>query len=485
MHPYQEYGKQFIDGEYRDGSSSSVCTVRNPYNQAVLAEISLANRDDIDEAYRCAEHAQKDWASASPFERAEVIEKAAEIMNQKREKMNRIIVEETGGFPPKANREIEQGIEHTKEAATFPFRMNGDIYPSTIPGKESRVYRLPAGVVNVISPWNFPFFLSVRSVAPALAAGNGVVLKPDLNTPISGGMLIAQVFAEAGLPPGLLNVVTADLDEVGNAFIEHPVPDVISFTGSIAAGRKIGEIAGRHLKKASLELGGNSPFVVLDDADVEQAVSAAVFGKYMHSGQVCMAINRMIVDDSIYDSFVEALTEKVKTLTPGDPANFAIIGPLIHEGQARRLQDMLDRTIQEGARAVLRGKIEGNKVEPSVLADVTNDMTLAQNEIFGPVAVVIRAHGEEEAIHLANDTNAGLSASVFAGSLQRGIQAAKRIRAGMVHVNDQPINDEALCAFGGEKDSGIGRHNGAWALDEFTTAQWISVQEAPRKYPFS
>jgi acyl-CoA reductase-like NAD-dependent aldehyde dehydrogenase len=482
---FEAYSQMPIGGVWRRGSSDTSCRVVNPYNDEVLVDIQLANIQDIDEAYKSAKEVQKEWAQTSPFARAKIMERAARLFDERREEIIKIIVQETGGFPPKAMREVEQSIEHTKEASTFPMRMSGLIHPSHIPGKESRVYRLPAGVVTVITPWNFPMFLSVRAVAPALATGNGVVLKPDLNTPISGGLLIAKIFEEAGIPKGLLNVVVADIEEVGDEFIEHPIPRVISFTGSIQAGRRIGEVAGRNLKKVSLELGGNSPFVVLDDADVDQAVSAAVFGKYMHQGQVCMAINRMIVDRSVYDEFVVKLKEKVLNLKVGNPAEGAVIGPLINDTQVTRLKKLIEKSIEEGAEPILLGKIEGRLVEPSILINVHNDMAVAQNELFGPVAVVIPVDGEDEAIQVANDTESGLSAAVFSGSLQRGIQAAKRIQSGMVHVNDQPINDEALCAFGGEKASGIGRHNGEWALEEFTTTQWLSVQEKPRKYPFS
>lgn len=474
-----------IGGTWSNGSSKYKYKVTNPYNQEVLTEINLADENDIHEAYESTKRAQMEWANTSPFKRAEIIEKAADILEQKRHEINQIIVAETGGFPLKANREIDQAIEHIKEASTFPLRMNGLIHPSHITGKESRIYRLPVGVVSVISPWNFPFFLSMRAVAPALATGNGVVIKPDLQTPISGGLLIAQTFEEAGIPKGLINVIVADVEEIGDAFIEHPVPRLISFTGSTAAGRHIAEVAGRNLKKVSLELGGNCPFVVLDDADINQAVSAAVFGKFLHQGQVCMAINRMIVVRSVYEDFVSTLTEKVQKLKIGNPAEGCVIGPLINKKQVNRLKEMVDESIREGAKVVLRGEIRGQIVEPMVLIDVRNEMAIAQNEIFGPVAIVIPADDEQDAIRIANDTDYGLSAAVFSGSLERGIKAAKQIKAGMVHVNDQTINDDSLCAFGGEKASGIGRHNGEWALEEFTTVKWISVQETPRKYPFS
>jgi acyl-CoA reductase-like NAD-dependent aldehyde dehydrogenase len=484
MGKYLLYERMPIDSTWKEGSSNSHHQVTNPYNQEVLADIKLANIKDIDDAYKVAEKAQVEWEKVSAFEKAKVMEKAATLIEDRRDEITRIIMEETAGFQPIASRQIQQTLEHLKEASTFPMKMNGLIQPALVPGKENRVYRIPIGVVGVISPWNAPFYLSMRSVAAALATGNGVVIKPDLQTPISGGLLIARIFEDAGLPRGLLNVTIADLADIGDAFIEHPIPRVISFTGSSTAGRHIGAICGQHFKKACLELGGNSPFIVLEDADIDQAVAASVYGRFLHQGQVCMAINRMIVVREVYQQFVKKLLEKVQKLPIGDPAEGAVIGPLINQKQVDKLLNMIEKSIQEGANPILEGKVNGQIVEPWVLIDAKNDMTISKNEAFGPVATVIPVDNEEEAVRIANDTEYGLSAAVFSSSLQRGVQVAKRIKAGMVHVNDQTINHEVLCPFGGEKASGMGRHNSKWALEEFTSFQWLSIQEQPRTFPF-
>jgi aldehyde dehydrogenase (NAD+) len=483
---FNQFNNILYGGSWQEGTSQTLYQVTNPYNREVLTEIRLNSVQDIDQAYQTALKAQKGWAETPASRKAEIMERAAQLLQEKREELVRILIRETGSTHLKANVEIDLATNILKESATFPYRMTGMIFPGTIPGKENRVYRKPVGVVTVISPWNVPLHLSMRSVAPALAAGNSVVLKPDLQTAISGGLVLAKIFEEAGLPSGVLNVIVADIPEIGDAVIEHPIPRMISFTGSTAVGKHIAEVAGRNLKKASLELGGNSAFIVLDDADLEQAVSAAMFGKFFHHGQICMAINRMIIDRKRYHEFAELFREKAETLKVGDPSDPQVhIGPLINEKQAARIRSFMDDSLAEGAHLLLKGSIDGNLMTPHILTDVSNNMTIARNEVFGPVAVMIPVDGEEEAIRVANDTVHGLSGAVFTSNVERGVRVAKQLQTGMAHVNDQTINDEPFVSFGGEKESGIGRHNGQWALEEFTTVQWISVQEAARTYPFS
>jgi len=483
---YAKWNMLLIGGVWREGSSSTVYDNQNPYSGETLVSLKLANERDIDEAYRSAEQAQKGWEATPAFEKCRIIEKAIHALEARKDEVQQLIIDELGGTRLKAHVELELTTGFMKEAATYPLRMNTEILPSAVPGKENRIYRTPVGVVGVIAPWNFPLHLAMRSVVSALATGNGVVLKPDLQTCITGGMLICEVFQEAGLPDGLLNLIVTDLAETGDAVIEHPIPRLISFTGSTAAGRHIAEVAGRHLKKAALELGGNSAFVVLDDADLEQAASAAVFGKFMHHGQICMAVNRFIVDRSVYPEFSERLKEKMSKLKTGDPADpDTVIGPLINRRQVDRVLALIEKSVEEGARIMVQGEVKGNLIEPFLIIDAKNEMTIAQTEIFGPVAVIIPVDGEEAAIRAANDTPNGLSGAVFTGSLERGLQVGKQIKTGMLHINDQSINDEPHIAFGGEKASGLGRFGGEWALEEFTTYRWISLQNTPRAYPFS
>jgi aldehyde dehydrogenase (NAD+) len=365
------------------------------------------------------------------------------------------------------------------EAASMPATVQGHIIPVDKPGKEARVYKKPVGVVGVISPWNFPLHLSNRSVAPALALGNGVVLKPSNDTPVTGGLLLAKIYEEAGVPPGLLNVVVGSSSTIGDAFSRHPVPRVLTFTGSTPVGRHIARIAGESplLKRIGLELGGNAPLVVLDDADLGKAVECALIGRFIHQGQICMSTNRIIVDNSIYDRFVEAYTEAARTVKFGDPNEpDTFVGPLCNDSQVRNVLNSIAQARAAGFREQLSGGVEGRVVPPHVFSDVTNDSDFARHEIFGPVAPLIRASDETEALAFANDTEFGLSSAVFTQNEARGLAFAQQIEAGMTHINDITIHDYPNVMFGGEKNSGLGRFNGKWIVEEFTTDHFISIQ---------
>jgi aldehyde dehydrogenase (NAD+) len=483
--PYEGFESMPIGRRWREGRAGRRIAVLDPYRQETLLEIAAAGPADVDEAYRAAAEAQPAWAAAPLQQRCGVLEAAAASLAARREEIVGWLVRESGSTRAKARFEWELALAVLHRAAAQPYEMEGYVLPSSVPAKDSFSVRKPAGVVGVISPWNFPLHLTNRSLAPALAAGNAVVLKPASETPVTGGLWLAKLFEEAGLPPGVLNVVVGGGGDLGDSLVTHPVPRVISFTGSTEVGRRVGELAGRHLKRVCLELGGNTPCVVLADADLERAVPAAVCGKFLHAGQICMAINRLIVDRAVYAPFLERFTERVKALRVGDPASEdTAVGPLINRRQLERARALADQTIAAGARAVLDGPAQGLVMPPVILADVKNDMPAAQGELFAPVAVLIEAHGDDDAIELANATRAGLSAAVFSRDTGRALAAARRIVAGMTHVNDMPVHDDATGPFGGEKESGHGRYGGRWSLDEFTTQQWLTVQQAPRAYPF-
>jgi len=482
---FTDLAQQYIDGEWRPGTGSWDIIDFNPYDDEKLASITIATVDEVDEAYRAAARAQKKWAATNPYARRGVFEKALRLIEEREQEISEVIVAELGGTRLKAAFELHLAKEFLRESIHLALRPEGRILPSPVDGKENRLYRLPVGVVGVISPFNFPFLLSIKSVAPALALGNGVVLKPHQNTPIVGGSLVAKIFEDAGLPGGLLNVVITDIAEIGDAFIEHPVPKVISFTGSDKVGRHVATVCAANFKRSILELGGNSALVVLDDADIDYAVDAAVFSRFVHQGQVCMAANRVLVDRSIADEFTEKFVAKVRTLKSGDPRDpETVIGPLINSSQADAVSSVVEQAIAEGATALVHGTKTNNLVEPSVLTDVPADSALLQQEVFGPVAFLIPFDGEEEAVRLVNDTPYGLSGAVHTGDIERGVAFAQQIDTGMFHVNDGTVHDEPVVPFGGEKHSGIGRLNGDTTADSFTTLKWISVQHGRSGFPF-
>ncbi|WP_329400995.1 aldehyde dehydrogenase family protein [Streptomyces melanogenes] len=482
---FTDLAHQYIDGEWRTGSGSWDIIDFDPYNGEKLAAITVATVDEVDEAYRAAERAQIGWGETNPYSRRLVFERALRITEEREPEIIEAIVTELGGTRLKAGYEVHLAKEFLREAIQLAIRPEGRILPSPVDGKENRVYRLPVGVVGVISPFNFPFLVTLKSVAPALALGNAVVIKPNQNAPVVGGGLIAKIFEDAGLPAGLLNVLVTDIAEIGDALIEHPVPKVISFAGSDRTGRHVAAVAGSHFKRAILELSGNSALVVLDDADIDYAVEAAVFSRFVYQGQVCMAANRVLVDRSIEQKFTEKFCARVSALKTGDPADPATdIGPVINNFQADALTSLVDQALAEGATALVRGRTRGSLVEPTVLTGLPEDSPLLRQEIFGPVVLLLSFDGEEEAVRMANDSPYGLSGAVHTANVERGVRFAKRIVTGMIHVNDSTIQDEPLVAFGGEKYSGLGRLNGDATIEAFTTQKWISVQHGRSLFPF-
>ena len=484
---YQNLEQLPLAGEWRNGRAGRTLEVVDPFDQSSLLSIPMANAEDLDASYRRARDVQPDWALTPASERAGVMQKVVELMDERREELLGWLIRESGSTRIKAQAELAAARAITLESAAMANRVAGMVMEAQVPGKESRVFRKPLGVIGIISPWNFPLHLTQRSLAPALALGNSVVIKPASDTPLTGGLLLARLFEEAGLPAGVLSVVVGAGSEIGDAFVDHEVPRLISFTGSTQVGKGIGRraVGGDHLKQVALELGGNSPFVVLDDADIEQAVDAALVGKFLHQGQICMAINRIIVDASVHDAFVDRFVARARELKVGNPIqDDTVIGPIINAKQRDGLLEMIETAKGEGAQVMLEGETQGQLVPPHVFTDVTNDMSLAQNEIFGPVVGIQKARDEAHALELANGTEYGLSASVFTADIARGERFARQVEAGMVHVNDMPVNDDPRAPFGGEKNSGLGRFNGDWVLEEFTTDQWVSLQVEPRQYPF-
>ncbi|MFJ4686174.1 aldehyde dehydrogenase family protein [Streptomyces sp. NPDC088789] len=482
---FTDLAQQYIDGEWRPGTGSWDIIDFDPYDGEKLASITIATVDEIDQAYRAAERAQREWAATNAFVRRAVMERALRLVEEREAEIAEAIISELGGTRVKAGFELHLAKEFLRDSIGLATAEEGRLIPSPVPGKENRLYRVPVGVVGVVSPFNFPFLLALKSVAPALALGNGVVLKPHQDTPVCGGTLLAKIFEDAGLPAGVFNVVITDIAEIGDAFIEHPVPKVISFTGSDKIGRHVATVCASRFKRVVLELGGNSALVVLDDADLDYAVDAAVFSRYIHQGQVCMAANRVLVDRSVADEFTEKFVAKVTSLKTGDPRDpETVIGPVINASQAETISSAVEQALAEGATALVRGTTRDNLVEPSVLTDLPAGSPLLRQELFGPVAFLIPFDGEEEAVRLVNDTPYGLSGAVHTADPERGVRFARRIDTGMFHVNDGTVNDEPLVPFGGEKDSGMGRLNGESTAEAFTSLKWISIQRGRSAFPF-
>jgi benzaldehyde dehydrogenase (NAD) len=478
-------GKIFVDGEFRTPAGGASLTVLDKAAQEPIGTAGVASTDDLDAAVRAAKAAQPGWA-AEPYDvRAGMLRAAASELQRRADEIATLLVRETGSIRGKADYEVGGAANELFEAAGLTSRATATIIPSHNPTRVSVVERIPRGVVGCITPWNFPLILGMRVLAPALALGNAVVLKPSPETPIGGGLVIAEVFAAAGLPAGLLQVVPGGV-EVGQALVAHPDVAMIHFTGSTRTGRQIAEVAGRELKHCSLELGGDNALVVLDDADADYAAMIGAWSAYHYQGQTCITAGRHIVARPLYDRYVKALAERAAAITLGDPASDAVgLGPLINETQRDRAQRMLDAALEAGARVVEGGSADGLYYRPTVVVDVPTDSDLWREEIFAPIAPVIPVDSDEEAIALVNDTPYGLVNAVVTGDIDRGRAFAERCRSGMVHVNDATPQDEAHAPFGGLGASGLGGRAGGEAnLEEFTETRWISVQRGQVEYPY-
>ncbi|MEU4227969.1 benzaldehyde dehydrogenase [Nonomuraea sp. NPDC026600] len=484
LDPATWQGRIFVAGAWSPGGGGTI-DVTEPATGSVLGQAGLADAADLGRAAESAAEAQREWAATPHPRRAAVLRRAAQLWTEHAEEITWWNVREVGAVPAMAGFAVHVAEQECYEAASLPSRSYGELLPSEEP-RLSMARRMPVGVVGVISPFNVPIILGIRSVAPALALGNAVILKPDPRTAVTGGVTIARVLEEAGLPPGVFQMLPGGSD-VGEAMVTHPLVRVISFTGSTAAGRRVGELAGRHLKRAHLELGGNSALIVLDDADVDQAANLAAFGTFFHQGQICMTTGRHLVHERVYDDFVERLAAKAANLPVGDPASQEVaLGPLIDVGQRDRIHRVVTASVDAGAKLAAGGTYDGLFYPATVLSEVTPDAPAFTEEIFGPVAPVARFSGLEEAVRLATATEYGLSLGIVTRDVMKGLALADRIPTGIVHINDQTVSDEANSPFGGIGASGTGaRFGGASAnIDAFTETRWVTVRGEPPTYPF-
>ncbi len=475
-------GRAFSGGWIQAGGGDA--PVREPATGAELGRVGVAAAADISAAAKAAAAAQPAWAATPYTQRAAILRRAGQIWLENAAEIEDWSVREGGKIPPAAQFETHVATEEVFEAATLPSRPYGELLPSENPHL-SFVERIPAGVVGVIAPFNFPQILAIRSVAPALALGNAVVLKPDPRTAVCGGIVLARIFEEAGLPAGLLHVLPGG-PEVGEAMITDPAISVISFTGSTAAGRKVGALAGQHLKRVHLELGGNSAMIVLDDADLDKAASAGAWGSFLHQGQICMTTGRHLVQDAVYDDYVARLAEKASHLPVGDPASGQVaLGPIIDERQRDKVHGLVTASVDAGAKLAAGGTYEGLFYRPTVLADVSPAMPAYANEVFGPVAPVVRFSTIDDAAKLAADSEYGLSLGILTKDVMRGLELARRIPTGIVHINDQTVDDAPNTPFGGVRASGTGaRFGGTSNLEAFTSVRWVTMRADIAPYPF-
>jgi acyl-CoA reductase-like NAD-dependent aldehyde dehydrogenase len=480
--------KQFIGGSWIDAADGATYEDRDPYNGEVVAIVPAGGADDARRAIEAASAAFPAWSASSPAERQSVFLKAADILESRRDEVVSMLARETGATFGFGMFQMHFVPGLFRQAAAVGYQPIGQILPSDNPGTFAMGVRKPVGVVGAIAPWNAALILSARSIAAPLALGNTVVLKPSEWSPVSGGLLWGEIFAEAGLPDGVLNIVThapGQAAAIGDELVSHPAVRRINFTGSTHVGRLLAEAAGRHLKRVVLELGGYNPVIVLADADVDYAVNATAFGAFLHQGQICMSARKVFVERAISDEFIEKLSAKANGLKAGDPNQHdTIIGPLINADALAMVKGRVDEVVAKGGRVLAGGEAVGPCFQATVITDVPEDSEFAKHETFGPVLAVEIVDSADEAISRANDTTYGLSAGILTSDADRGMALAQRLESGIVHINDQPVGDEPQMPFGGVKDSGWGRFGGQAVVDEFTELRWITVQSGTHPYPF-
>lgn len=471
-----------IGGKHVPAASGKTTEDINPYTGEAFATVAAAGAEDMAKAVDAAAAALDDWVAMAPSARRKIFLKAADLLEERAEQGAELMAGEVGGVKPWSLFNTGLAANMLREAAAATTATRGDVLASDMPGAYSLSIRQPFGVVGAMSPWNAPFILGIRAIAVPLAVGNTAVLKPSEDAPLACGLYLADALLDAGLPPGVLNVVTnapEDAADVVSAMITDERVRIVNFTGSTAVGRKVGVMAAENLKPAVLELGGKNSLVVLKDADLDYAVDAAVFGSFMNAGQICMSVDRVVVDESLAEEFTGKFARRVAALPTGDPADPAtVIGPAVNAKSAQRQYELIDDAVRKGATAVAGGhKLDHSIVPATVLTGTTPEMRIFHEEIFGSATTVLPARDPEHAVELANDTKYGLTAGVISENIHEGLKVAQRLRTGIVHVNDQPVADEPMAPFGGIQNSGYGKFGGQAGIDSFTEQRWVTIQQ--------
>jgi vanillin dehydrogenase len=474
----------YIDGKWTPAADGAVADDFNPATGALFARVAQAARADAVRAVDAAYRARESWGRVIASERAGILLRAADILAGKVDDIRDVLIEESGSTFGKSMFEVMYCIDLLRSAAGDVRHIFGETLPHSAPGQIGMTVRQPLGVIAGIAPFNAPFLLAMKKVVLALAAGNCFVLKPSEETPVTG-IKIAEIFHEAKLPPGVLNVVPGPAKDVGDVLLTDPRIRMITFTGSTKVGKLIAVEAAKNLKKFTLEMGGKNPLIVLRDADVDYAVKAGCFGIYFHQGQVCMANSRIIVEAPVYDEFCEKFAARAKTYKVGDPRDpHTVIGPLIRRSQCAFIDEHVADASAKGAKVLTGGTHQDNFYQPTVIAGVTPEMRIYSEESFGPITSIIKVNSAEEALTVANDTSYGLSAGVITNDLQKAMDLALRLESGMVHINDTTVTDEPHVPFGGIKNSGFGREGGNYSMEEMTELKWITIQLGQRQFPF-
>jgi len=473
----------FIGGEWVPSSRNEATASYNPATGEVYARVHQAGARETEQAIGAAHNAYKEWADKIVSEREAVFLRAADVLATKSKEIVEVLIEESGSVAGKAGFEVGYCFDLLRTAASELRRSPGETMAATMPGQFGFTIRQPLGVIAGIAPFNAPFLLAMKKVVLALAAGNGFVLKPSELTPVTG-LKIAEVFDQAGLPKGLLSVIPGPAAEIGATIFADPRVRMITFTGSTKTGRHLAVEAAKSLKKFTLEMGGKSPLIVLADADVDYAVRAAAFGIFFHQGQVCMANSRVLVEEPIFDAFCERFVAIAKSLTVGDPREpDTVIGPLIRGTQCDVIDGHVEDAVGKGATVLCGAKHEKQFYWPTVLKGVTPDMRIFHEESFGPVTSIIKVKDHNEALEIANNTSYGLSSGVITNDMQKALDFAFKLDAGMVHINDCTVADEPHVPFGGVKNSGFGREGGRFSMEEMTEVKWVTVQRGQRGFP--
>jgi benzaldehyde dehydrogenase (NAD) len=476
-----------IDNEELSASNGATFDRRNPLDGEVASRAPAASLEDARAAVRDAQRAFPAWSAMGPGERRRLLSRAADALEAKADEFAAAMVAETGASGMWAAFNVHLAADGLREAAAMTTQIAGEIIPSDVPGSLAMAVRQAAGVVLGIAPWNAPVILGVRAIALPLACGNTVVLKASELCPATHA-LIAQALRNAGLPKGVVNFITNAPEDAGRivrALIAEPAVRRVNFTGSTRVGKIIAATCAEYLKPVVLELGGKAPFLVLHDADIDAAVQAAAFGAFANSGQICMSTERIIVDTKIADVFVDKLAAKARSLPLGDPRRGAVVlGSVVDMSTVARCNAMIDDALAKGATLACGGKATNTLMPATLLDHVTPDMLIYSEESFGPVKPIVRVDGDDAAVACANDNEYGLSSAVFSRDIARAMQIAKRIEAGICHINGPTVHDEAQMPFGGVKGSGFGRFGGQAGVAEFTDLRWLTIQTTPRHYPF-